>query len=100
MKYSVTPYLDASGDGLVCVEFEHELSESDPRPEFNLQQKMPYIRRLAKKKLGQFLGEHYQTTSETLQQAIERCTATCHLALHKQGLTSYNTWTSITFKDC
>ena len=40
MRYSVTPYLDASGDGLVCVEFEHELSESDPRPEFNLQQKM------------------------------------------------------------
>ena len=100
MKYTVTPYLDASGDGLVRVEFEHDLSESDPRPEFNLQQKMPYIRRLAKKKLGQFLGEHYQTTSETLQQAIERFTQTTHLQIHFQGLTSYNTWTSITFKDC
>ena len=47
--YEVATHADGFGNWHATVTFPHTLSESDPRPEFNLNSQWPRIRRLARR---------------------------------------------------
>lgn len=89
-----------NGEGLVRVYVSFApggLSESDPRPEFNLQAQWPSIRRLARSEAVKFLAEREQKTTETFAEAKSRVRASLPpLMVIKQNLASTNVWMGVT----
>lgn len=55
MRYDVTTYADGFGTWHAQVAFEHTLSESDPRSDFNLDCKWSSIRRAARRAINREL---------------------------------------------
>ena len=47
-KYTVTTHADGFGNWHATVTFPHSMSESDPRPAFNLGHNWGYLRRIAR----------------------------------------------------
>lgn len=96
----ITTEVTLNGEGLVRVYVSFlpgGLSESDPRPEFNLQAQWPGIRRKARNAAVKFLAEREQKTTETFIQAKQRVRKTMgNLEVIKQNITSTNVWLGVT----
>lgn len=85
MRYDVTTYADGFGTWHAKVLFEHTLSESDSRPEFNLDCKWSSIRRAARSAINAEL------------QARENNPAPVRIDVHKQLMYGDNTWYGVEF---
>lgn len=93
----ITAYADAYGRWAAEVSFPHTLSESDPRPEFNINHQLPGIRRQARTAIVRELTEREQKTTESWQEAAARVRASLpNLKVLTQNIDSMNRWHGIT----
>lgn len=101
MRYTTTTTVTETGKTRVHVSFASMLSPNDPRREFNLEAKLPYIKRRARQAYVAFWVEREQKTWETVEQAVIRVReSTAPLEIVAQGISpSTNLWYSITFGD-
>ena len=92
----------ADGFGLVHadVEFSGPLSESDPRPPFNLEARMDQVRRAARDEVLAFLAEREQRTGEDPATTRARLRPTTRLRVSGTKLDSQNLVHGIGFVEC
>lgn len=95
IKYNVTTFTNALGIWRVRVDFSERLAENSVNPEYNVERKMPYIRRIARDAIIRELVEREQKTYETEAQAEQRIREYLKLEIVEVGLTPFNTWTHI-----
>lgn len=94
----VHSWADGFGRWSAAVEFPHTLSESDPRPEFNLGHQWPGLRRRARAAIVAELAEREQKTWETYPEAQRRVRASLpRLEVRAQKLDAANRWHGVTF---
>ena len=92
----------ADGFGLVHadVEFSVPLSESDPRPPFNLEARMDQVRRAARDEVLAFLAEREQRTGEDPAATRARLRPVVRLRVSGTKLDSQNLVHGIGFVEC
>lgn len=94
---SVSTFADGFGRWRAQVEFSRTLSESDPRPEFNLGHQLKAIRTKARSAIVDEIVAREQKTAETRANAEHRIRASLpNLVVVKQGINSMNTWHGVT----
>lgn len=94
---SVNTFADDFGRWRAQVEFSRTLSESDPRPEFNLGHQLKAIRAKARTAIVSAIADREQKTTETRANAEHRIrTSLPNLVVIKQGIDSMNTWHGVT----
>ena len=94
----VTTFADGYGRWRARIDFPHTLSENDPRPEYNLHHHWANLRRKARTAIVNELVDREQKTYESRNDAAWRIRqALPNLQVIDQGITSQNTWTSVTF---
>lgn len=93
----ISTFANGAGQWRAEVTFEHTLSESDPRPEFNLGAQWANIRRRARKAILREITEREQKTHETYAEALARCNASLgRLQVIEQHIDSMNRWHGVT----
>lgn len=97
IKYTVTTFTDALGTWRARVDFSERLAENSVNPDYNVDRKMPYIRKIARDAIIRELVEREQKTNETEAQAEQRLREYLKLEVVKVGLTQFNTWSHIIF---
>ena len=93
----INTFANGAGQWRATVTFEHTLSESDSRPEFNLSAQWANIRRRARKAILRAITEREQKTHETYIEALARCNASLgRLQVIEQNIDSLNRWHGVT----
>ena len=94
----IRTYANEAGLWRVRLIFGNTLSETDPRPEFNLQHRWAGLRRTARAAIVRAIAEREQRTDETLKQAEARVRASLgKLDVIEQSIDSLNRWGGVTF---
>ncbi len=93
----INTFANGAGQWRATVTFEHTLSESDSRPEFNLSAQWANIRRRARQAIVRAITEREQKTHETYTEALARCRASLgRLQVIEQHIDSLNRWRGVT----
>lgn len=93
----INTFANEAGEWRATVTFEHTLSESDSRPEFNLGAQWATIRRRARQAIVRAITEREQKTHETYTEAQARCRASLgRLQVIEQNIDSLNRWHGVT----
>ena len=94
---SIRTYADGFGRWRSEIIFEHTLNENDPRAEFNLGHHWAKLHRRARADIVQAISEREKKVGETRAQAKKRVNDILgQLHVIKQGISSINTWFSVT----
>ena len=94
----IKTYANEAGLKRVRLIFGNTLSETDPRPEFNLQSRWPELRRKARTALVRAIAEREQRTDETRKQAEALVRASLgKLEVIEQSIDSLNRLGAVTF---
>ena len=93
----ISTFANGAGQWRVTVTFEHTLSESDSRPEFNLGAQWANIRRRARQAIVRAITEREQKTHETYAEVLARCNASFgRLQVIEQHIDSLSRWHGVT----
>ena len=93
----VNVYADGFGRWHAEVRFPTTLSESDPRPEYNLGHQWESIRRVARNAIVREITDREQKTWETRNEAARRIRRTLpRLVVIDQDLDAMNRWHGVT----
>ena len=97
MAHTITTYANEAGQWRAEITFDHTMSESDPRAEFNVARQMPNLRRRARRAIINAITEREQKTTETYSEARGRVAASLgRLRIIKQNINSINLWHGVT----
>ena len=93
----ISTFANGAGQWRATVTFEHTLSESDPRSEFNLGVRWANIRRRARRAIVRAITEREQKTHESYAEARGRVNASLgRLQVIEQNIDSMNRWRGVT----
>ena len=93
----INTFANGAGQWRAAVQFDHTLSESDHRPEFNLGAQWANIRRRARKDILRAITEREQKTHESYAEARGRVNASLgRLQVIEQNIDSMNRWHGVT----
>lgn len=94
---TVETFTNGFGEWRAVVNFSHTLSESDTRPEFNLDVQWPRIRRAARNAIVAEIAVREQRSRETFSEACARVRATLpRLNVIKQHVYGTGAWHGVT----
>ena len=97
----ISTFANGAGQWRAEVTFEHTLSESDPRTEFNLGAQWATIRRRARQAIVRAIPEREQKTHESYAEARGRVNASLgRLQVIEQSIDSLGRWHGITLGEC
>ena len=93
----INTFANGAGQWRAQVTFDCALSESDPRPEFNLGAQWAPIRRRARQAVVRAIAEREQRTHESYAEARERVNASLgRLQVIDQSIDSLGRWRGVT----
>lgn len=98
IKYTVSTYTDSLGNWRARIDFSERLAENSVNPDYNVDRKWPYIRKLARDAITRELVQREQKTYETAEETEQRIRAYLRhepLVVIKVGLTPFNTWSHV-----
>lgn len=96
---SVCTTADGFGRWSATVHFAHTLSETDTRPQFNLDTRIRTIRRAARDAIVRELVLREQKTNESHAAAEQRVRKSLRLEISDQIVDSLNRWRGITYRE-
>ncbi len=96
---TVTTRADGRGVWHADIIFTHTLSESDPRPAFNVNAQLAALKRAALNAIVEELAVREQIIYESFAAAKRRIRSSTRIEIEAQNIDSLNRWHGISFRE-